>query len=88
MALKVSQRVKLRVQLKSYLASINVTPYMLGKWVDGVSSQTIYAVASGTRRPSLEVLEAILNGLRSKGHPTSLNDIIQIEEANDENATD
>lgn len=53
---------------------------MLGKWVDGVSSQTIYAIANGTRRPSLEVLEAILNGLHAQGHLTVLNDIIQIEE--------
>ncbi len=53
---------------------------MLGKWVDGVSSQTIFAVANESRRPSLEVLEAILNGLRSNGHLTSLGDIVLMEE--------
>ncbi len=74
------QKIKLRVQLRDYLTSINVTPYVLGKWVDGVSSQTIYAIANGTRRPSLEVLEAILNGLRSQGYIASLSDIIQLEE--------
>ena len=83
--MKVPQKIKLRVQLRNYLASINVTPYMLGKWVEGVSSQTIYAVASGTRRPSLEVLEAILNGLHSQGYLASLSDIIRIEEADDVN---
>lgn len=56
---------------------------MLGKWVDGVSPQTIFAVANESRRPSLEVLESILNGLRSNGHLTSLGDIIQIEEGED-----
>lgn len=79
-SVKATQKIKLRVCLKEYLSSVNVTPYMLGKWVDGVSSQTIYAVAGETRRPSLEVLEAILNGLRSHGYPTSLSDIIKIEE--------
>lgn len=72
--------IKIKVKLKSYLASINVTPYMLGKWVDGVSPQTIFAVANESRRPSLQVLESILNGLRSRGHLTSLSDIVQIEE--------
>lgn len=86
--MKTAKKIRIRVQLRDYLTSINVTPYMLGKWVDGVSSQTIYAVASGTRRPSLEVLEAILNGLRSQGHSTELSDIIQIEEASIENIFD
>jgi len=81
-------KIKIRVRLRDYLTSINATPYVLGKWVDGVSSQTIYAVASGTRRPSLEVLEAILNGLHSQGYLTSLNDIIQIEGVNSESNTD
>jgi len=85
---KTAQKIKIRVQLRDYLTSINVTSYMLGKWVDGVSSQTIYAVASGTRRPSLEVLEAILNGLRSQGHSTELSDIVQIEEASSEKNSD
>lgn len=86
--MKTAQKIKIRVQLRDYLTSINVTSYMLGKWVDGVSSQTIYAVASGTRRPSLEVLEAILNGLRSQGHSTELSDIVQIEEASSEKNSD
>ena len=70
---------KIKVELKNYLASIGVTPYMLGKWINNVSSQTIYAVASGTRRPSLEVLEAILTELNAHGYPTTLNDIIHVE---------
>jgi DNA-binding XRE family transcriptional regulator len=75
-----SPRIKIKVKLKDYLASMNVTPYMLGKWVEGVSSQTIFAVANESRRPSLEVLESILNGLRSNGYLTSLSDIVQVEE--------
>ncbi|MGQ0540528.1 MAG: helix-turn-helix domain-containing protein [Blastocatellia bacterium] len=73
--------VQLRISLKAYLASIDVTPYMLGKWVIGVSPQTIFAIANGTRKPSLEVLQAIINGLRVKGYPTVLGDIVQIDEA-------
>jgi hypothetical protein len=65
--------------LKDHLETIGVTPYMLGKWMDNVSSQTIYAVASETRRPSFEVLEHILNALNQHGHPTTLEDIIQVD---------
>lgn len=86
--MKPVKTIVIRVQLREYLASIGVTPYMLGKWVDDVSSQTIYAVANGTRRPSLEVLEAILNGLRLQGHATELSDIVQIEEASSEKDSD
>lgn len=71
--------IKITVTLKDYLDSIGITSYTLGKWVDGVSSQTVYAIANGTRRPSLEVLERILNGLHSHGYPATLNDIIRLE---------
>lgn len=73
-----SEKIRIDFKLKGYLDSINVTPYMLGKWVTGVSPQTIYAVANGSRRPSFEVLEAILNGLRANGYATTLTDIIDI----------
>lgn len=76
-------KIKIKVKLRDYLASINITPYMLGKWVVGVSPQTIFAVANESRRPSLEVLESILTGLHSNGHLTSLEDIIQIEHCKD-----
>lgn len=71
--------IKITITLKHYLDSIGITSYVLGKWVEGVSAQTIYAIANGTRRPSLEVLERILNGLHSHGYPATLNDIIQVE---------
>ena len=71
--------IKITITLKQYLDSIGITSYVLGKWVDGVSAQTIYAIANGTRRPSLEVLERILNGLHSHGYPATLNDIVQVE---------
>lgn len=70
---------RIKVQLKERLREIGVTPYTLGKWAEGVSLQTIYAVASGTRRPSLEVLEAILEGLNAGGHETRLEDILRVE---------
>ena len=77
------KNIVIKVRLKSYLASIGVTSYALGKWVEGVSWQTIYAVAGETRRPSLEVLEAILNALRANGFDTALSDIIEVEETED-----
>lgn len=64
------------IQLKPYLEQIGVTAYTLGKWVIGVSPQTIYAVANGSRRPSLEVLEAILSAFHNNGFETSLNDLL------------
>ncbi len=71
--------IKITITLKEYLDSIGITSYVLGKWVDGVSAQTIYAIANGTRRPSLEVLERILNGLHSHGYFATLDDIIRVE---------
>ncbi len=73
-------QVRLNVTLKEYLQSVGVTAYTLGKWVNGVSPQTIYAVANATRRPSLEVLEAILGELRAHGCPAELSDLLQVEE--------
>jgi len=71
--------IKITITLKQYLDSIGITSYVLSKWVDGVSAQTVYAIANGTRRPSLEVLEKILNSLHSHGYPATLNDVIRIE---------
>ncbi|MEH2196039.1 MAG: helix-turn-helix transcriptional regulator [Nostoc sp.] len=71
--------IKITITLKQYLDSVGITSYVLGKWVNGVSPQTVYAIANGTRRPSLEVLEKILSSLHSHGYPASLEDIIQIE---------
>jgi hypothetical protein len=70
---------KIRVVLKRHLEKIGITPYMLGKWMDNVSSQTIYAVATETRRPSFEVLELILTELNHHGYPTTLDDLVQVE---------
>ncbi len=64
------------IRLKTYLEQIGVTAYTLGKWVVGVSPQTIYAVANGSRRPSLEVLEAILDAFHANGFETRLSDLL------------
>ena len=74
------KKIVIKVRLKRYLNSININASTLSKWIEGVSSQTIYAVAGETRRPSLEVLEAILNALRANGFDTELSDIIEVEE--------
>ncbi len=72
-------RLKLRVDLKTYLQSIQVTPYQLAKWTPDVSGPTIYAICAGTRRPSFEVLEAILNALRAQNFDAHLLDIVKEE---------
>ena len=74
------KNIVIKIRLKSYLQSIGVNASTLGKWAEGVSSQTIYAVAGETRRPSLEVLEAILSALRANGYDTKLGDILEVEE--------
>ena len=74
------KKIAIKVRLKSYLQSIGINASTLSKWVEGVSSQTIYAVAGETRRPSLEVLEAILSALRTNGYDTKLDDILEVEE--------
>jgi DNA-binding XRE family transcriptional regulator len=70
---------KLVVTLKTYLDDVGVTAYTLGKWVEGVSPQTIYAVANGTRKPSLDVLEAIISAFRANGFATQLSDLVRLE---------
>ncbi len=72
--------IKIRVTLKEYLAEIGVTAYTLSKWVEGVSAPTIYAVCNGTRRPSFEVLEAIIRALRAHDLPVDLSHLIRLEE--------
>lgn len=75
---------RVRVDLKTHLDAIGVTPYQLGKWMSGVSTPTIYAVCSGTRRPSLDVIEAILNTLNRHGYSTNLADLVRVEAVEEE----
>ena len=70
---------KIQVALRQYLEKIGVSAYTLGKWVQGISPQTIYAIANGSRKPSLEALEAILNALHEQGFMVSLEDLIRVE---------
>jgi hypothetical protein len=45
--------------------------YTLGKWTHGIS-------ANGTRKPSLEAPEAIINALRENGLETTLEDLVKV----------
>jgi transcriptional regulator with XRE-family HTH domain len=72
---------RLQVTLKQYLASINVSTYTLSQWVDGISPKTIYAIASGSRRPSLGTIELILTALRAHGFNASLGELLNVVEA-------
>lgn len=75
------QKVHLRVRLKEYLASIGVSAYQLARWTEGVSAQTIYAICNGTRKPSLDVLEAVLNALWVNGFEARLDELVEIKSA-------
>lgn len=70
---------KIQVTLKGYLEQIGVSAYTLGKWVVGVSPQMIYAIANGSRKPSLEALEAILHAFHENGFYTQLEDLLTLE---------
>ena len=74
-----SQKTKLNVRLKTYLEQLEVSAYTLGKWVNGVSPQTVYAIANGTRKPSLDALEAIIQAFREQGFDTKLEDVLELE---------
>lgn len=69
----------LKVVLRSYLDSVGVSAYLLAQWIPTVSPKTIYAVANGTRRPSLELVESILLALNENGYKTSIEDILKFE---------
>lgn len=70
----------IRVKLREYLDANNTSAYALAKKVEGMSPETVYAVAAGKRRPSLEGLERLIAGLRSlTGRQTSLEDLLSLE---------
>lgn len=73
---KAISKLKLKIVLRDYLEANSVTVYLLTKWVQGVSPQTLYAIANGTRRPSLEALEIILQALHDHSLPAVLSDIV------------
>jgi DNA-binding XRE family transcriptional regulator len=74
-----NSKAKLTIRLKTYLEQLEVSAYTLGKWVDGVSPQMVYAIANGTRKPSIEALELIIQAFREKGFDTTLEDILELE---------
>lgn len=71
----------LKVVLRSYLDSVGVSAYLLAQWMPSVSPKTIYAVANGTRRPSLELIESILLALNEHGYKATIDDILKFENA-------
>ncbi len=42
-------------------------------------AQGVYAIANGTRKPSLEALEAIINAFRENGLETTLEDLVKVK---------
>ncbi len=77
--------VEIHVTLKSYLARHGITPYRLAKEVKGIGYATVYAIASGTRRPNLETLEAILSALpKLTQKPVALEEILDVVELPDQ----
>jgi DNA-binding XRE family transcriptional regulator len=72
-------KTQIQVTLKIYLERQRISAYTLGKWVVGVSPQTVYAVANGSRKPSLEALEAIIQAFQEHGFDTQLEDLLTLE---------
>jgi transcriptional regulator with XRE-family HTH domain len=71
--------IHLEITLKEYLEQVGISAYTLGKWTHGISAQSVYAIANGTRKPSLEALEAIINAFRENGLETSLEDLVKVK---------
>ena len=67
------------VRGESSLEQVGVSAYTLGKWTHGISAQSVYAIANGTRKPSLEALEAIINAFRENGLETTLEDLVKVK---------
>jgi transcriptional regulator with XRE-family HTH domain len=71
--------IHLEITLKDYLEQVGISAYTLGKWTHGISAQSVYAIANGTRKPSLEALEAIINAFRENGLETTLEDLVKVK---------
>ena len=68
----------LRVKLREYLDSHNLSAYRLAKEVEGVSPKTVYAYAAGSRQPSMENLEKLITTLRKlTGEPVNVSDLLE-----------
>jgi transcriptional regulator with XRE-family HTH domain len=72
--------IHLEITLKEYLEQVGISAYTLGKWTHGISAQSVYAIANGTRKPSLEALEAIINAFRENGLETTLEDLVKVKQ--------
>ena len=70
--------IHLEITLKDYLEQVGISAYTLGKWTH-ISAQSVYAIANGTRKPSLEALEAIINAFRENGLETTLEDLVKLK---------
>lgn len=55
---------KVRVKFKDYLEEHNLSAYRVSQHTRGMSPKTVYAIASGRNRPSMEALEKLLDALR------------------------
>jgi transcriptional regulator with XRE-family HTH domain len=55
---------KVRVRFKDYLEEHEISAYRVSKHAWGMSPKTVYAIASGRHRPSMEALEKLLAALR------------------------
>lgn len=55
---------KVKVRFKDYLEERGLSAYRVSKHARGMSPKTVYAIASGRHRPSMEALEKLLDALR------------------------
>lgn len=69
---------QVRVRLKQFLDKHHITTYRLAESTSGTSPKTIYAVASGTRKPSIETLGSVVEALRQlTGESVTFDDLLE-----------
>ncbi|MBI3961843.1 MAG: helix-turn-helix transcriptional regulator [Deinococcus sp.] len=70
----------LRVKLREYLDTHQLSAYQLAKEVEGMSPKTVYAYAAGSRQPSIENLEKLITTLRKlTGESVDVSDLLEYQ---------
>jgi hypothetical protein len=76
---------QLTCTLGPYLAAHNITAYRLSKTVDKLKAATVYGIANGKIRPSLDSLEDIMQALpRLTGKAVDISELLKYQEVADD----
>jgi DNA-binding XRE family transcriptional regulator len=70
----------IRLRLKEVLEEHGVSPYALGKAVEGISPKTVYMYVNGMRQPSLGALSNVIKAIRElTGENIEVEDVLKYE---------